>query len=197
MDARGKDARNTSLRSLIASDYEAVCRGRPESPRRRALMFGPRLLYHAPLQATVIVRLAQCGPRWLHGFWRNLLIWKHSIDVEFPVEIGPGLLLPHPVSIVVGRSTKIGANVQIMNNVTIGARPYQQAQDGRICPEIRDGAIILTQSIVVGPITVGENALIGARTWIDTDVPAGAAVRGEQNTVVGERRMVRALPDLD
>jgi serine O-acetyltransferase len=196
MDARGTEAPKTSLGSLIVSDYLAICRGRPESRARRALMFLPRLLYHAPLHATTMIRLAQRGPSWMHGLWRTLLVWKHAIDVNFPVEVGPGLLLPHPVSIVIGQGTKIGANVQIMNLVTVGARPYARAKDGRLCPEIGDGAILLTQSIVVGPITVGENALIGARTWVDKDVPSGAMVRGEQTTVIGERRMEPALPDL-
>jgi serine acetyltransferase len=187
----------SSLISLILSDYVAACRrSKKESALRRALMFLPRLLYHAPLQATLLVRLALGGPRWLFGFWRNVLIAKHSIDVEGPVEIGPGLLLPHPVSIVIGRSTTIGANVQIMNDVTIGARPYVHGEDGRICPEIRDGAVLMTQSIVIGPITIGENALIGARTWIDKDVSAETMVRGEQSHVVRARRVEKPLPTL-
>jgi serine acetyltransferase len=182
--------------SLIYSDYQAACRGKEESALRRGLMFVPRLLYHAPLQATLLVRLAVHGPRWMFGFWRSLLVAKHSIDIEGPIEVGPGLLLPHPVSIVIARGTRIGTDVQIMNHVTIGVRPYVRAREGRLSPDIRDRAVLLAQSIVVGPITVGEEALIGARAWIDKDVPAGAMVRGEQSQVIKKRPSGQPLPDL-
>lgn len=190
------EARRAGLGSLIFSDYLATCRGRQESGMRRKLMFLPRLLYHPPLQAAVMIRLAQGGPRWLFGIWRTLLIAKHSIDIEGPVEIGPGFMVPHPVSIVMARGVRIGANVQVMNHVTIGARPYERARNGRLTPDIGDGVIILAQSIVIGPIEIGENAVLGARTWIDKDVPAGTVVRAEQEQVMGERSFERPLPDL-
>lgn len=140
-------------------------------------MFVPRLVHNPSLHATVILRLTLAGPRFLFGLWRTLLIAKHGIDVEGPVEIGPGLLLPHPISIVIGRGTRIGSNVRILNHVTIGSRPGRPPVGARSCPDIGDGTTIWAQSIVVGPITVGENATLGARSWVDKDVPPGAVIR--------------------
>jgi serine O-acetyltransferase len=173
--ARG--AARDGLPRLIIADYLAVCGETSESPRRLALMFLPRLLHNPSLQATVMIRLAHRSPRFMFGIWRTLLIAKHSIDVEEPIEIGPGLVLPHPFGIVLGRGTRIGSNVRILNTVTIGARPGRDWTPA-MCPQIGDGVTIWTQSIVVGPIIVGPNAVLGARSWIDKDVAAGEVVRG-------------------
>lgn len=175
-DADRPGARDSVL-GLIIADYLAVCSGGGESPRQLALMFVPRLIQNPSLHATVILRLALAGPRVVFGLWRTLLIAKHAIDLEGPVEIGPGLILPHPVSIVIGRGTRIGRNVRILNGVTIGARPGRAPVGSRACPDIRDGATIWAQSIVVGPITVGENATLGARSWVDRDVAPGEVIR--------------------
>jgi serine O-acetyltransferase len=175
-DADRASDRDTVL-GLIIADYLAACSGGDESPRRLALMFLPRLIHNPSLHTTVIIRLAHAGPRFLFGLWRTLLIAKHAIDVEGPIDIGPGLILPHPVSIVIGRGTRIGSNVRILNSVTIGARPGRAPVGSRTCPDIRDGATIWAQSIVVGPITVGENATLGARSWLDSDVAPGAVIR--------------------
>jgi serine O-acetyltransferase len=165
----------SGLLGLIVADYLAACRGSDESSTRLALMFLPRLVHNPSLHATVMLRLALAGPRFLFGMWRTLLIAKHSIDLEGPVEIGPGLLLPHPVGIVFGRGTRIGADVRIGHNVTFGGRPGRTA----LCPDIRDGVTIWTQSIIVGPITVGENAVLGARSWVDKDIAPGSVVRSD------------------
>jgi serine O-acetyltransferase len=167
---------SNSLPALIVADYLAACGETHESARRLAIMFLPRLIHNPSLHATVILRFAHRSPRLLFGLWRTLLIAKHAIDVEGRVEIGPGLVLPHPVGIVLGRGTRIGRHVRILNNVTIGARPGPDFPGSDACPDIRDGVTIWTQSIIVGPITVGENAVIGARSWIDKDVASGETV---------------------
>src|SRR4051794_18776104 len=170
---RAEDPRG--LLGLVISDYLAATAGAEESPRRLALMFVPRLLNNPSLQATLIVRLTLRSPRFMFGLWRSLLIAKHSIDVEGPVEIGPGLMLPHPIGIVLGRGTRIGRNVRILNHVVTGARPGTEPGP-RMCPVIRDRVTIWTQSIVVGPIEIGEAATIGARSFIDKDVEPGRVV---------------------
>jgi serine O-acetyltransferase len=43
---------------------------------------------------------------------------------------------------------------------------------------IGDRVAIYMQSIVVGPIAVGDDAVLGARSWVDKDVPPGAVVSG-------------------
>ncbi len=167
-----------SLLSLIISDYLAHYRVRQESARRLALLFLPRLVNNPSLHATVLLRLALWSPRMMLGFWRTLLIAKHTIDIQRGIEIGPGLLLPHPFGIALGWGARIGSCVTITHNVNIGGRPGDSPENPQLCPYIEDDVVIYTQSILIGPITVGKGAVVGAGSWVDKDVAPGAVHRG-------------------
>lgn len=183
-------AHTTSVAGLVVSDYLACYRRRGDSPRRLALLFFPRLLANPELHATVLIRLALGGSRALFPFWRTVLIAKHAIDIMPEIEIGPGLRLPHPHTITIGWAAWIGANVTILHNVTIGGpshprdfrcdvpSPHVPADTYRPCPRIEDEVIVYSGSFVVGPITIGRGAVIGAESWVDHDLGPGAMHRG-------------------
>jgi serine O-acetyltransferase len=190
--------RGGSLFRLIVSDYLAYYgpptpmrkkwgvfgSSKADSPRRLALLFVPRLLNNPCLHATVLLRLALRSPTFMLGFWRTLLIAKHSIDIQREIEIGPGLLLVHPFGIGLGARLHIGSNVTILNSVSIGGNVIVGAnavQPGRsnklspmLSPTIGDNVVVFADSFLVGPITVGERAVIGAGAWVDHDVPPRA-----------------------
>ena len=144
--------RGDTLLDLIISDYLAyygpttpmrarwgVAGARKnDSPLKLALMFIPRLVHNVSLHATVLLRLASRSPYLLVGFWRTVLISKHSIDIQRGLEIGPGLLLPHPLGIVFGWGVRIGAGVTILNNIVIGGNPQYPPGASRFCPVIGD-----------------------------------------------------------
>lgn len=165
------------LLPLILSDYIAYyrekdrARGRDESARRRALLFLPRLAHNPCLHATAMIRLALASPKFTLGIWRTLLIAKHSIDIQSDIEIGPGLKLLHPFGIVLGWGTRIGSNVTILHNVTLGARHSHPVGLYRMAPTVEDNVTIYPQSVLVGPITIGSEAVIGAGSFVDQDVP--------------------------
>jgi serine O-acetyltransferase len=118
------------------------------------------------------------------GLWRTLLIAKHSIDISGDMTIGPGLVLPHPVGIALGQTVRIGRDVTILHYVSIGGDVFVGKSFGpwqprpRLCPAIGDDVVIFTQSILIGAITVGDGAVIGAGAWVDEDVPPKAAHPG-------------------
>lgn len=181
----GPSYRADHLMALIISDYIAAYGMRGESSGKLAGMFVPRMLANPELHATALLRIALRGPRILLSFWRTVLIAKHSIDMQGGVEIGAGLRLPHPFGITLGRGLVIGRDVTIYQNVTIGARPpvdhLRRARrepshvinpsGGRPCATIEDDVIILPGSMVLGPITVGRRAVVGAQSWLDHDLP--------------------------
>lgn len=185
---------DASLLRLIISDYVAYYgpntrqrvkwsvagSWREDSSRKLALLFGPRVLHNPCLHATVMLRLASRSPNFTLGLWRTLLIAKHSIDISGPIEIGPGLVLPHPVGIGIGATVRIGRNVTIMDYASLGANVALGAwQPGdRVAPTIGDDVVIFTQSIVLGGITVGDRAVIGAGAWVDRDVAPRAVHPG-------------------
>jgi serine acetyltransferase len=178
------------LLALIISDYLAYYvttptrarwgvngSARRESPRRLALLFLPRLAGNPCLHATVLLRLAMAAPKVTLGLWRSLLLAKHSIDIQADIEVGPGLMFPHPHGITFGWGPRIGRNVTILHGVTIGGLVSRE-EDSHESPTIGDDVVIYMDSMVLGPITVGDGSVIAAGSWLDHDLAPGAVHRG-------------------
>jgi serine acetyltransferase len=173
------------LAALIVSDYLAYYVATPtrarwgvegstrsESPRRLALLFLPRLVANPCLHATALVRLAMAAPRFTLGLWRSLLIAKHSIDLQADLEAGPGLMFPHPHGITFGWGPRIGRNVTILHGVTIGGL-VSRAESSHSSPTIGDDVVIYMDSMVLGPITLGDGSVVAAGSWVDHDLEPG------------------------
>ncbi|MCG9714996.1 hypothetical protein L1D29_19595, partial [Shewanella insulae] len=124
------------------------------------------------LHAVVFIRLAQYGPSAMFWLWRYILIFVYSIDVGKGLSIGPGLILPHPVSIVFGGGIKLGANATIYQGVTLGSKRHMY-------PVIGDNTVIFTNSVVVGDIKVGDNVKIGALQFVDYSVESKQVLAGK------------------
>ncbi len=88
--------------------------------------------------------------------------------------IGPGLLLPHPVGIVVGDDVEIGDNATIYQHVTLGQRGARDQS----YPVIGHNVVIYAGAVIIGNITIGDGAVIGANAVVTGDVPAGATAVG-------------------
>jgi serine O-acetyltransferase len=175
---------------LIVSDYLAFYSETPmrvkwqiygsakrESPGRLALLFLPRLINNPSLHANVLIRLAVGSPRWMLGFWRTILIAKHTIEIAWKMDIGPGLLLPHPYNVSLGWGVKMGRNVTVMHNTNIGSRPPHRGSADRISPHLGDDVVVFMESHILGPVDIGDAAVIGAGTWVEKDVEPGTIVR--------------------
>jgi serine O-acetyltransferase len=83
-----------------------------------------------------------------------------------------GLILPHPQGLVIGPGAVVGPFSWIFQNATIGGLP---GRDG--LPRVGRDARIYPGAVLVGPISIGDNAVIGANAVVDADVPAYHAVR--------------------
>lgn len=105
------------------------------------------------------------------------LIWAWNVrrsGCHFHLDsvIAPGLRLPHPVAVVIGQGVTVGRNVTLYQSVTIGRSKSEDY------PVIEDDVIIYPNAVVIGPIRVGEGAVIGAGSVVLRDVPPGAVVAG-------------------
>jgi serine acetyltransferase len=91
-----------------------------------------------------------------------------------------GPYMPHPYGIVVHSLSRLGKNVTLMQQVTLGSK------DGsRQAPILGDNVFCGAGSRVLGGITVGAGAIIGANAVVTRDVPPGA-------TVVGANLIIRS-----
>lgn len=111
--------------------------------------------------------------------------WLSLLGLELPphVEAGPGLAIYHTSGIVVNPETRLGSNVVLRQNSTLGALEGPTGEHDQ-APVIGNDVELGASVLVIGPVTVGDGARIGAGAVVTKDVPAGAIARGNPATVV-------------
>jgi len=93
-------------------------------------------------------------------------------DIPLTVQIGGGLLIPHPNGIVIHPAAKIGVNCLIFQQVTLGTRGVYGAPELGAHVDVGAGAKIL------GPVKIGAGARIGANAVVIANVESGASAVG-------------------
>ena len=100
-----------------------------------------------------------------------------AIDIHPGATIGKYFFIDHGFT-VIGETAEIGDWVTIYQCVTLGGTNPTNGQPGKRHPTISDYAIIGSGAQVIGPITVGQRARIGANAVVTDDVPEGATMIG-------------------
>lgn len=100
-----------------------------------------------------------------------------GIDIHPGARIGRNFFIDHGFT-VIGETAEIGDNVTIYQCVTLGGTNPTNGQGGKRHPTIGDDVIIGSGAQVIGPITVGRRARIGANAVVTDEVPEGATMIG-------------------
>lgn len=118
----------------------------------------------------------------LPNLCRRLTMLLAGVSIGDRVEIGPGLLLNHG-HVVIDGTTRIGPFCSIAPFVTIGLNTGgpDVSLDG---PTIGRFVFIGSGAKILGPVTVGDNARIGANAVVISDVPANATAVGVPARVI-------------
>jgi serine O-acetyltransferase len=105
-----------------------------------------------------------------------------GIEIHPGAKIGKNLFIDHGMGVVIGETSKIGDNVTIYHMATLGGiAPSINSNDQRNIkrhPTIEDDVVIGSGAQVLGPVTVGRCAKIGANAVITKDVPEKAVMVG-------------------
>lgn len=139
------------------------------------------LLLYPGVWAVVWHRLAhtfyRAGLHFLARLVNHFARFLTAIDIHPGAKIGRGLFIDHGFS-VIGETAEIGDNVTIYQCVTLGGTNPADGVAGKRHPTICDDVIIGSGAQVLGPITVGTRARIGANAVVTKDVPEGAVMIG-------------------
>ncbi len=105
-----------------------------------------------------------------------------GIEVHPAVVIGDDLFIDHGMGVVIGETSEIGDGVTLYQGVTLGgvapSVDSDNQRDTKRHPTLEDGVIVGSGAQVLGPITVGRDARIGANAVVTKDVPAGTTMVG-------------------
>jgi serine O-acetyltransferase len=98
-----------------------------------------------------------------------------GIEIHPAARIGEGLFIDHGTGVVIGETAEIGNDVTLYQGVTLGGTGFAT---GKRHPTVQDNVTIGSGAKLLGPITIGHGAKIGANSVVITDVPPNSTVVG-------------------
>ena len=105
-----------------------------------------------------------------------------GIEIHPGAKVGKNLFIDHGMGVVIGETSEIKDNVTIYHMVTLGGiSPSTNSDDQRDVkrhPTLEDNVVIGSGAQVLGPVTIGKNAKVGANAVVTKDVPENAIMIG-------------------
>jgi serine O-acetyltransferase len=98
-----------------------------------------------------------------------------GIEIHPGATIGHRLVIDHGMGVVIGETAQVGDDCVIFHGVTLGGTKFDPVKRH---PTVGNKVMIGTGAKVLGPITIGDGARIGANAVVIRDVPAGAIMLG-------------------
>ena len=140
-------------------------------PGVKAIFFHKIANFFSVAKFNLIARIISQFSRFLTG-----------IEIHPKARIGKNFFIDHGMGVVIGETSEIGDNVTIYHMVTLGGiSPSINSDNQRQVkrhPTLKDNVVIGSGAQVLGPLTVGENAKVGANAVVTKDVPANAVMVG-------------------
>ena len=148
-------------------------------PGAKAVFFHKIANFFAIAKFNLIARIISQFSRFLTG-----------IEIHPKANIGKNLFIDHGMGVVIGETSEIGDNVTIYHMATLGGiSPSINSNEQRNIkrhPTLKNNVVVGSGAQILGPVTVGKNAKIGANAVVTKDVPDNAVMVGIPAKNVGE-----------
>ena len=144
------------------------------------------ILYFKGFQALQLYRVAHW--LWLQNrdvlalYFQSQMSEQFTVDIHPAAKLGCGIMIDHATGLVIGETAVVGDNVSILHSVTLGGSGCVR---GSMHPKIGNCVMISTGAKILGNVTVGEGAKIGAGSLVLESVPAHVTVAGVPAKIVG------------
>lgn len=127
-----------------------------------------------------------------HWLWNNNLLslarvlsymnrFITGIEIHPGAAIGKGFFIDHGMGVVIGETAEIGENCLLYHGVTLGGVSLEKKKRH---PTLGNNVVIACGAKVLGAITIGDNAKIGANAVVLKDIPPDSTVVGIPGRVV-------------
>jgi serine O-acetyltransferase len=169
-----------SVLSTILNDIRAAKERDPAATSTLEIVFT-----YPGFQAIQLHRVAhalnQAGVPVLPRFISAINRFLTGIEIHPGAQIGQGLFIDHGMGVVIGETAEIGDNCHLMQEVTLGGTSHRREKRH---PTLANHVLVGAGAKLIGAITVGEHARIGAGSVVVTNVPAYATVVGVPGRIV-------------
>ncbi|MEA2283831.1 MAG: serine O-acetyltransferase [Solirubrobacteraceae bacterium] len=149
---------------------------------------------HALLAHRIAHALASAGvplfPRAIAYLTRTMT----GVEIHPAARIGRGLFIDHGMGVVIGETAEVGDDVTMYQGVTLGGTGFAR---GKRHPTVQDNVTIGSGAKLLGPITIGHGAKVGANAVVIHDVPPNSTVVGNPGQVVRVDGIRPEGPDAD
>ena len=166
---------------MLASDAKAAYEGDPA-----ASSAGETIFCYPSLRAMTHHRIAHelytLGVPVIPRIISEMAHSATGIDIHPGATIGEEFFIDHGTGVVIGETCVIGKNCRLYQGVTLGALSFRKDASGVLIkglprhPHLGDGVTIYAGATVLGNITIGSGAIIGANMWVTEDVPERARI---------------------
>ncbi|MDC3039116.1 serine O-acetyltransferase [Candidatus Pelagibacter sp.] len=140
-------------------------------PGAKAVFFHKIANFFAIAKFHLVARIISQFSRFLTG-----------IEIHPKANIGKNLFIDHGMGVVIGETSEIGDNVTIYHMATLGGiSPSVNSNEQRNIkrhPTLKDNVVVGSGAQILGPVTIGKNAKIGANAVVTKDVPENAVMVG-------------------
>ncbi|MDO5037676.1 MAG: serine O-acetyltransferase EpsC [Tissierellia bacterium] len=170
------------IKRQLDTDIDAAFAGDPAAQSREEI-----ILAYPSFEAVSIYRPAHALYK-LHVpiLPRMMTEYAHrttGIDIHPGATIGDHFFIDHGTGVVIGETATLGHHVKIYQGVTIGAKSFQEAEDGSLVkgmkrhPDIGNHVVIYAGTTILGGETqIGDHCVIGGNVWLTHSIKAGETV---------------------
>ena len=177
---------------------EDLTAAQERDPAARTVGRAEILLTYGGVQALLSHRVAhalhEAGIPLVPHLLANGVRMVTGVEIHPGAKIGDALFIDHGAGVVIGETAEIGDNVTLYQGVTLGGTGFQR---GKRHPTVDDNVVIGSGAKLLGPITIGHGAKVGANSVVITDVPPHSTVVGNPGHPVRVEGRRPEGPDAD
>ena len=175
-------AKLPEVRSTLATDVEAAYLGDPAAQN-----YGEVISCYPAIKALTCFRVAhelyQLDVPLIPRILTELAHSETGIDIHPGAQIGSHFTIDHGTGAVMGATCIIGHHVKLYQGVTLGAKSFPLDENGNPIkniprhPLLGDHVIVYSNATILGRVSIGSGAVIGANVWLTHDVEPGTVVQ--------------------
>lgn len=172
--------------NYVKSDFQAAMNNDPALPRNfRGVL---EIIFCTPgFLAITFHRIIHFMHSSLHipvlpRFLSLIVRWWTGIEIHPGAKIGKGFFIDHGAGVVIGETAEIGDDAVLYQGVTLGGTGKEKGTKRH--PTLGNNVFVGSGAKILGPISIGDNARIGANSAVLKPVPANATVTGMRAKII-------------